>query len=151
MDRPNWDEYWIKIAESVATRSVCLRNKVGAVIVKDKYIVSTGYNGAPIHQPNCQEIGYCYREEHSIPSGTNLEKCRASGSHGESNAVSIAAKIGHSTNGATMYVVGHYFICNNCKAVISNAGIKRVVLKKVDGSIEEYFPEYDWTKHPIDE
>jgi deoxycytidylate deaminase len=90
MTRPTWDEYWLGFAEQASKRSTCFRNKVGAVIVKDKEIVSTGYNGAPFYQPNCQEIGYCYRKKHQIKSGTNLELCRASGAHGEANAVTFA-------------------------------------------------------------
>jgi dCMP deaminase len=150
MSRPTWDEYWLGFAEQASKRSTCFRNKVGAVIVKDKEIVSTGYNGAPFYQPNCQEIGYCYREKHNIKSGTNLELCRASGAHGEANAITLAAKNGHSTRDSTIYIVGHYFICNNCKAMISNAGIKRVVFRTLDGKILEFFPEKDWTSHPID-
>lgn len=150
MSRPSWDEYFIEIAKTVSSRSTCFRNKVGAVIVKDKEIISTGYNGAPSYQKNCLEIGYCYRNRNNITSGTSLELCRAVGSHAESNAVILAAKHGHSTNGATLYIVGHKFICNQCKAIIANSGIKRVLLKTINGEILEFFPEKDWTIHPID-
>ncbi len=148
--RPSWDQYFLNIAKVVATRSSCLRNQVGAVIVKNKDIVSTGYNGAPQYQPNCLEIGWCYRDKHNIKSGTQLEKCRAVGSHAESNAIALAARNGHSTNNATIYVYGHYFICNQCKAMIANANIKRVVIQTPDGKIEEFYPEIDWRIHPID-
>ncbi len=151
MTRPTWDEYFFEIAKAVSSRSTCFRNKVGAVIVKDKEIISTGYNGAPSYQKNCQELGYCYRDKNKIPSGNSLELCRAVGSHAESNAIVLAAKHGHSTNDATIYVVGHRYICNQCKAIIANAGIKRVLLKKPDGEIIEYFPERDWIVHPIDQ
>jgi len=149
--RPTWDEYFLEIAKTVSTRSACFRAHVGAVIVKDKDIISTGYNGAPTHQKNCYEIGYCYRDKHNIKSGTKLELCRAVGSHAESNAVVLAAKNGNSTNHATIYVYGHYFICNQCKAIIANAGIERVVLMNPDDKVEEYFPAKDWTVHPIDQ
>lgn len=148
--RPTWDEYFIQIAETVSKRSTCYRNKVGAVIVKDKEIISTGYNGAPSYQKNCLEIGYCYRDKHNIKSGTSLELCRAVGSHAESNAVVLAAKHGHSTNEATLYIVGHKFICNQCKAIIANSGIKRVIMKTIEGEIKEFFPLEDWKIHPID-
>ena len=150
--RPTWDEYFLKIAEVAALRSTCFRNKVGAVLVRDKYIVSTGYNGAPQYQPHCQEIGYCYRDRHNIESGNQLERCRAVGSHAESNAIALAARNGFSTNGATMYVIGHDYICNQCRGLIANAGIRRVMLqRKEDGEVVEYIPEKDWTTHPIDE
>lgn len=150
MSRPDWEEYFLNIAEQVASRSSCMRNKVGAVIVSNKDIISTGYNGAPQFQRNCMEIGYCYREKNSILSGTSLELCRAVGSHAEANAISLAARNGHSTNGATIYVIGHRFICNQCKALIANANIVKVVLKKVDGTVEHFSPETDWAVHPID-
>lgn len=149
--RKSWDEYFLDIAEMVASRSTCFRNKVGAVIVRNKDIISTGYNGAPTHQPNCLEIGFCYRNKHNIESGTQLEKCRAVGSHAESNAVVLAARNGHSTAGGTMYVVGHKFICNQCKAIIANALIEKVVLKKPDGKIEIIYPARDWKVHPVDQ
>ncbi|MFH1214850.1 MAG: dCMP deaminase family protein [Candidatus Neomarinimicrobiota bacterium] len=148
--RKSWDEYFLDIADMVATRSTCFRNKVGAVIVRDKVIVSTGYNGAPTNQPNCLEIGYCYRDRHQIQSGTQLERCRAVGSHAESNAVVLAARNGQSTSGGTIYVVGHKFICDQCKAIIANAKIDRVIMRKLDGQIETIHPASDWTCHPVD-
>ncbi len=148
--RPTWDEYFLSIARLVGSRSSCFRNKVGAIIVNNKDIISTGYNGAPQYQKNCLEIGYCYRDRHKIPSGTQLERCRAVGSHAESNAISLAARNGHSTKGTTIYICGHHSICNQCRANIANAGITRVVLKYKDNPVEEYYPEKDWKIHPID-
>ncbi|HOV14456.1 MAG TPA: deaminase [Spirochaetota bacterium] len=151
MERPSWDEYFLNIAKAVAERSSCLRNKVGSVIVRDKDIISTGYNGSPQYQKNCIEIGFCYRNTNNIPSGTQLERCRAVGSHAESNAISLAARNGHSTNKSTIYIVGHNFVCNQCKALISNANISRVVLLDTKGKILEYIPDRDWLVHPIDQ
>lgn len=151
MSRPNWDQYFINIAKVVAERSSCLRNHVGAVIARDKDIISTGYNGAPQYQKNCLEIGSCYRNDNKIKSGTQLERCRAVGSHAESNAISLAARNGHATKGATIYIVGHNHICNQCKAQIANARIERVVLLKTDNTMIEFVPEHDWLVHPIDE
>ncbi len=79
MSRPDWDQYFLNIAKAVAERSSCLRNHVGAVIVNNKDIISTGYNGAPQFQKNCLEIGKCYRNDNKIKSGTQLERCRAVG------------------------------------------------------------------------
>ncbi len=148
--RPNWDEYFLEIARVVAKRSSCLRRQVGAVIVRNKDIISTGYNGAPAHQKNSLEYGFCYREVNNIPSGTRLELCRAVGSHAESNAIVLAARNGHATADSTLYVYGHQFVCNQCKAMIANALIRRVVLQRPDGSTEESVPEQDWTIHPVD-
>lgn len=150
MERPDWDKYFLNIATVVAERSSCLRNKVGAVIVKDKDIISTGYNGAPQYQKNCLEMAHCYRNENKIKSGTQLESCRAVGSHAEANAISLAARNGHSTNKATIYIVGHTFVCNQCKALIANSNIVRVVLLTTDNKIMEFLPAKDWTVHPID-
>ena len=150
--RPDWDEVFVEIAKDIAMRSACFRNKVGAVIVRDgKYVVSMGYNGAPVHQPNCQEIGFCYREREGIKTGTQLEKCRAVGSHAESNAIAIAARLGQRTEGTTIYVVGHDVICDQCRALIANAGITRVLHQKSDGTKKVFNPAKDWTKHRIDE
>ncbi len=151
MKRPSWDAYFLNIAKVVASRSPCLRRHVGAVIVHDKDIVSTGYNGAPQYQKNCLEIGFCYRDRMHIKSGTQLENCRAVGSHAESNAIALAARNGHATSGSTIYISGHAFVCHQCRAQIANANIKRVVLEHPDGNVEEWRPERDWKVHPIDE
>jgi dCMP deaminase len=150
--RPSWDETWISVADVMARRSVCFRNKCAAIIVRDgKRVVSTGYNGAPVHQKNCAEIGFCYREKNGIKSGTELERCRACGSHAETNAVAMAARDGTSTNGTTMYITGHDFVCTQCKGTIANAGITRVVLKDRSGTIHEFIPSFDWVVHPVDQ
>lgn len=151
LSRPSWDETFLDVADVMARRSVCFRTKVAAVIVRDgKHIVSTGYNGPPPHQKNCSEIGSCYRNDHGISSGTELERCRASGCHAERNAINIAAKLGISTNGATIYVVGADFICTECKGSIDVAGITRAVLRDTSGIVHEFFPSKDWTVHPVD-
>ena len=90
--RPSWDEYFVAITKTVATRSTCLRRKVGAIIVKDKRILSTGYNGAPRGIRNCLEIGTCLRQELKVPSGQRHEICRAL--HAEQNAIIQAAYYG---------------------------------------------------------
>lgn len=148
--RPNWDEYFLSMAKVASTRSTCYRSKCGAVIVNDKVVISTGYNGAPQHQPNCLELANCPRNDDEVQSGTRLEYCRAVGSHAESNAIALAAKSGHPTDGATMYLYGHMFCCDQCKAQIANSGITRLVHKKQNGRTVEYVPSRDWTTHPID-
>ena len=100
MDRPDWDSYFMEIAEVVSKRSTCLRRKVGAVLVKDRQILATGYNGTPKGLPHCEEVG-CLRERLHVPSGQNHELCR--GIHAEQNAVIQAAVNGVSTLGATLY------------------------------------------------
>ena len=86
--RPSWDEYFMSIVELVKTRSTCLRRQVGALIVKDKRILATGYNGAPVGCKHCEEIG-CLRDQLNIPSGQRHEICRAT--HAEQNAIAQAA------------------------------------------------------------
>lgn len=120
--RESWDEYFKKIAKSIAERSTCTHRKVGAVIVKDKRILATGYNQPPSGFPHCDEIG-CIRDDLGIPSGRNQEICY--GLHAEQNALMQAAKFGISTEGATMYVT--HKPCSVCARLIINAGIKRVV------------------------
>ena len=120
--RPGWDEYFMSIAAVVSTRSTCLRRKVGAVIVKDRQIVSTGYNGAPKGTPHCSESG-CVREKMGIPAGERHEICR--GSHAEVNAIAQAAAIGSSTAGAVIYST--HEPCSFCTKAIINAGIRRIV------------------------
>jgi len=120
--RPDWDTYFLMVALVVSTRSTCLRRRVGAVIVRDRYIVSTGYNGAPQGVEHCSEIG-CLREKLAIPSGERHEMCR--GSHAELNAIAQAAQIGVSTEGSIILCT--HEPCSFCTKAILNAGIKEVV------------------------
>jgi len=120
--RPSWDEYFMKIAHLVKERSTCLRRKVGAVLVKDRRILATGYNGAPKGLPHCAVTG-CLRERMKIPSGERQELCR--GVHAEQNAIIQAAVFGVSTKGATLYTTT--FPCVVCAKLIINAEIKEIV------------------------
>ncbi len=120
--RPSWDEYFMEIARQVATRSTCLRRSVGAVIVRDKRILSTGYNGAPRGLEHCDVVG-CLREKLGIPSGQRQEICR--GLHAEQNAIIQAALHGVSIEGGTIYVT--HQPCITCAKMIINSGIVRVV------------------------
>ncbi len=122
--RPSWDEYFMRIAELAATRSTCLRRQVGAVIVKDKKILTTGYNGAPSGLKHCLDIG-CLRDKLSIPSGERHELCRAT--HAEQNAIVQAALFGVSIRDSTMYSTTQP--CILCSKLIINAGIKKIVIK----------------------
>jgi len=123
--RPTWDEYFMKITQLVAERSTCLRRRVGATIVRDKQIISTGYNGAPKGLGHCLEVG-CLRERMGVPSGERHELCR--GAHAEQNAIIQAAGGGSSMEGATMYCTDSP--CSTCTKMIINAGIRRLVLGK---------------------
>ncbi len=120
--RPTVDEYFMEIAEVVAKRSTCLRNHVGAVIVRDKRILSTGYNGAPRNLEHCLDIG-CMREQQNIASGTRHEMCRAV--HAEQNAIIQSALHGVSIEDATLYCT--HQPCVLCAKMIINSKIKRVV------------------------
>ena len=122
MKRPSFDEYFMKIAKIVATRSTCLRRQVGAVIVKDNHILSTGYNGAPKGFRHCEEVG-CIREKLGIPKGQRHELCR--GLHAEQNAIIQAAVFGVSIKGATIYTT--HFPCSVCMKMLVNAEIKEIV------------------------
>ncbi len=120
--RPNWDEYFLEIAKLVSKRSTCLRRKVGAVLVKDKRILATGYNGAPSGIKHCEEVG-CLREKLKVPSGQRHELCR--GLHAEQNVLLQAALHGVSTRGATLYITDSP--CIICAKMLINAGVKKVV------------------------
>jgi dCMP deaminase len=122
MPRPIWDEYFMEITHLVARRSTCLRRQVGAVLVKDKNILATGYNGAPSGIAHCLDVG-CLREKLRIPSGERHELCR--GLHAEQNAIIQAAKHGTNIDGATLYCTA--MPCVICSKMIINAGIGRVV------------------------
>ncbi len=124
--RPSCDEYFMEMAELTAQRSTCLRRHVGAVIVKDKHVVTTGYNGAPKGIKHCAERGGCLREERNIPSGERHELCRAL--HAEQNAIIQAAAQGVSVEGASIYVT--HQPCVICAKMIINAGIKRIVVRE---------------------
>ena len=124
MDRPLWDEYFMQVVHLVKTRSTCLRRKVGAVIVKDKRILATGYNGAPIGCRHCEEVG-CLRQKLNVPSGERHELCRAI--HAEQNAIVQAARAGTSIDGATIYVSAQP--CVICAKMLINSGIKRIVFE----------------------
>ncbi|NLB88126.1 MAG: cytidine deaminase [Syntrophomonadaceae bacterium] len=120
--RPSWDEYFLQLARLVASRSTCLRRQVGAVLVKNERIISTGYNGAPKGLKHCLEIG-CLREKEGIPSGQRYELCR--GVHAEQNAIINAALYGVATEGAVIYCTNQP--CIICARMIINAGITKVV------------------------
>ena len=122
--RPSWDKYFMDIATLVASRSTCLRRKVGACVVRDRRILSTGYNGAPSGITHCEDIG-CLRERLKVPSGERHELCR--GLHAEQNAIIQAAKIGVSLENATIYITNHP--CFICAKMIINSGIKKVVYR----------------------
>ncbi len=122
-ERPSWDDYFLEIAAVVAKRSTCLRRQVGAVIVRDRQIISTGYNGAPTGIRHCAEVG-CLRERLHVPSGERHELCR--GLHAEQNAIIQAALHGVSTKGGTLYCTNHP--CSICAKMLINAGIVRIVV-----------------------
>jgi len=124
MIKPSWNEYFSSLATTVATRSTCFRRNVGAVVVKDKQILTTGYNGTPTGEPHCQ---VCERERLNIPSGERYELCNSV--HAESNAIIQAAKHGVSIDGADIYVTDEP--CFMCRRMIVNAGIKNVYIKGV--------------------
>lgn len=124
--RPSWDDYFMELSKIVATRSTCLRHDVGAVLVSNKRILATGYNGAPRGMKHCLEIG-CIRDELKIASGTRAEICRAV--HAEQNAIIQCAIYGGvSSEGATIYVT--HQPCTICTKILINAGIKRIVYDK---------------------
>ena len=123
LERPSWDEYFLSIADLVATRSTCLRRQVGAVVVKNKQVLATGYNGAPTGIEHCDKAG-CLRNELKVPSGERHELCRAL--HAEQNAFLQAARHGTNLNGAALYVTTQP--CSICAKMIINAGIKRIVM-----------------------
>jgi len=119
--RPSWNQYFMEIAELVARRSTCLRRAVGAIIVKNKRILATGYNGAPSGIRHCAEIG-CLREKMQIASGERHELCR--GIHAEQNAIIQAAYHGVPIQGATLYCTN--LPCSICTKMLINSGIKKI-------------------------
>ena len=149
MERPSNDEYFMEMAQLVSSRSTCLRRKVGAVIVKEKRVLSTGYNGSPKGTRHCEELG-CIRVKLNVPSGTRHELCR--GVHAEQNAVTQAAYFGVSVDGATIYTTT--YPCSMCAKILINAGIKEIIysegyaddlskelLEEAHIKLREYTPE----------
>jgi len=124
MNRPDWNEYFMRMAELAAERSTCIRRRVGAVLVKDKRVLATGYNGAPTKIPHCEETG-CWREKKNVPSGERHEICR--GIHAEQNLIAQAALHGVKTEGATVYCTTQP--CIICAKLLINAGIKKIYYK----------------------
>lgn len=120
--RPTWDEYFMKMAALVAERSTCLRHHVGAVIIKSKQVLTTGYNGAARGMKDCIQLG-CIKDEKGLASGTGHEVCRAI--HAEQNAIIQAGFHGISINGGTLYCT--HTPCGVCAKMIVNAGIKEVI------------------------
>ena len=124
--RPSWDDYFIEIMHAVGARSTCDRGCSGSVIVKDKRIIATGYVGAPIGTPHCDEAGH---EMHTVvgEDGVQSKHCIRT-THAEQNAIVQAARSGVSTDGATLY--SKMVPCYTCAKMIINSGIKRVVSEK---------------------
>ncbi|MEG2982292.1 MAG: cytidine/deoxycytidylate deaminase family protein [Raoultibacter sp.] len=121
-NRPSWDEYFMLLATEVASRTTCLRRAVGAIIVKDRRILSTGYNGVPTGIRHCAEVG-CLRQQLGVPSGQRHEICR--GLHAEQNAIIQAARYGTNIEGASIYITTQP--CIVCAKMIINAGITEIV------------------------
>lgn len=122
LQRPDWDQYFMSLASLVSGRSTCLRRKVGAVLVKDKQILATGYNGAPMNIDHCAETG-CLRQELKVPSGQRHEICR--GLHAEQNVLLQAARHGVSVKDSVLYITNTP--CSICAKMIINAGMKEVI------------------------
>lgn len=143
--RPDWNEYFLEIAKAVGRRATCLRRRYGAIIVKDKIIISTGYNGAPRGEANCIDTGVCERERLHVPKGQNYELCVAV--HAEQNAIINADPV--KMEGASIYVVGYNADgtlasgkpCLLCRRMLRNARLSEVIYYETDGSIVVCRPE----------
>jgi len=138
IERLSLDQYFLKIASVVAERSTCRRHHIGAIAVKNKHILTTGYNGAAAGAKDCLELG-CLRDQQNIASGTRHEICRAI--HAEQNAIIQASLHGISLKGGTIYCT--HTPCILCAKMLVNAGIKRFVTfsKYSDDSFVELFKE----------
>lgn len=144
--RPGWTEYFLDIARAVGRRATCLRRRYGAIIVKDKIIISTGYNGAPRGEANCIDTGLCERERLKVPKGQNYELCVAV--HAEQNAIINADPV--LMEGATIYIAGYNVAdgtpasgkpCLLCRRMLRNAKLAQVVYCETDGSIVTCRPD----------
>ena len=143
--RPEWNEYFLDISKAVGKRSTCLRRKYGAIIVKDKIIVSTGYNGAPRGEANCIDTGLCERQRLGIKPGQNYELCVAV--HAEQNAIINGDP--EKMKGAMAYIVGYNADgtlasgkpCLLCRRMLRNAMLDKVIYLESDGSVVEVEPK----------
>ncbi len=151
-DRTSKDEYYLNIAKEVALRSTCFRRSIGAIIIRDDQIISTGYVGAPRKTKDSFEHGSCLRDKLNIPHGQRYELCRSV--HAEQNAIINAARAGVSLLGGDMYIYGsvykdktpvNAFPCFICKKMIINAGLNRIVCSTEDGKMK-VFRVADWIK-----
>jgi len=155
ISRPSKDEYYLALAKSVCRRATCTKVEIGAVIIRDDQVVSTGYCGAPRGTKSSLDHGFCLRKKLGIPSGQRYELCRSV--HAEQNAIINAARSGTSVLGGDMYIYGQFreegkegqvlnaFPCFICKKMIINAGIIRVVCSLKDGG-SKVFQVEDWVK-----
>ena len=150
MTRRDKENYYLDIAEAVASRGTCLRRNFGAIIVKNDQIVATGYTGAPRGRKNCSDLGYCLREKMNVPRGQRYELCRSV--HAEANAIISAAR--SEMIGSTLYLVGKDAktgalvpdanSCSMCKRQIINAGISRVIIRNTHDTFTTVFVVEDW-------
>ena len=139
MKRPDWPEYFLEVAQVISKRSTCLRRRYGAVIVKDKVIIATGYNGAPRGEANCTDTGKCVRQELNIPKGERFELCKSC--HAEENAIINCDPA--RMQGGTIYIAGFNADgsvasgkpCLLCSRMITNARIAKVVYLDENGIV----------------
>ncbi len=145
--RPDWEVYFLKIAQLAATRSTCIRRHVGAVLVKEKKILATGYNGAPSGISHCLDVG-CLRDQRGVPSGQRHELCR--GLHAEQNAIIQAAYHGVSIQGADLFCTN--FPCVICSKMLINAGIRKIFYLEgyPDALSEEILKEAGMELHRVE-
>jgi len=138
--RPDWDEYFMLLAKLAAIRSTCLSRVVGAVIVVDKQVIATGYNGSVPGAPHCLEDGVCYKRSKGAGSGNYLMSRAV---HAEANAIGMAARRGISVKGGTMYIT--LAPCANCVKLLASAGIKEVIYERPYDTEEGEVSE-DWLR-----
>lgn len=149
MNRRDKNNYYLDIAETVLERGTCLRRNYGSIIVKNDEIISTGYTGAPRGRKNCNDIGYCRREQLKVPRGKQYELCRSV--HSEANAIISAAR--RDMIGATLYLVGkdantgnlveNANSCTMCKRMVINSGIEKIVIRDTKDCYREILVE-EW-------
>ena len=151
MSRISKENYYLDIAQTVLERATCLRRVYGAIIVKNDEIISTGYNGAPRGRKNCTDLGFCAREQRSVPRGERYELCRSV--HAEANAIISAAR--RDMVGGTIYLVGRdartgqllgdATSCPMCRRLVINSGLNEVVIRRTETEFE-VVPVEEWVK-----